>query len=233
MASDAPTSPIRFFVMDTLLGGQHDTECDVVEPENVGPAPTCPECGVFVGALTWLPPYRVELELYGKDFADLVDCSGDDLLVTERFAEDFKAEGLTGLSGFHPVEVVRVVRKRPGPKPGPPPRYLAVTTAYGGPALDMERSRIKGSSPMTCSWCRYVGPDAIDGLALEEGTWHGEDVFRPRGLSGTVIVSERFMRFAERHAMSHLTFIPIEKYVRDPHGLFHPRSVQLDPPARS
>ena len=54
--------------------------------------------------LTWLPPYEGELELLGKDFGDVVigPCGG--LLITERFAEDFKAEGLTGLSGFHPVE---------------------------------------------------------------------------------------------------------------------------------
>ena len=45
-------------------------------------------------------------------------------------------------------------------------------------------------------------------------------------------MSERFMRFAERHAMSHMTFVPIEKYVYDPSGLFYPRSVQTDPPGR-
>ncbi|HLL52959.1 MAG TPA: hypothetical protein VK447_05395, partial [Myxococcaceae bacterium] len=126
--------------MDTLLGGQHDVEFSDIEPTNLGPAPLCPQCGGIRGALSWLPPYRVELEVYGKDYGDLLNGPGNELLVTERFAEDFKAEGLKGLSGFHPVEVVRVLRKRPGPKPGPPPRYLAVTAAYGGPALDMERS---------------------------------------------------------------------------------------------
>jgi hypothetical protein len=223
---------MRFFVMNKLLGGLHDTECSDIEPINLGPAPRCPQCGDVVGLLTWLPPYRVELELYGRDYGAVLDGPCHALVVTQRFADDFQAQGLTGLSGFHPVEVVRVIRKRRGPKPGPPPRYFTVMTEYGGPALDMERSRIKGTSPMTCSWCRYVGPDAIDGLALEEGTWHGEDVFRPRGLSGTVLVTERFMRFAERHAMSHMTFVPIEKYVRDPHGLFYPHSTQTDPPGK-
>jgi hypothetical protein len=41
------------------------------------------------------------------------------------------------------------------------------------------------------------------------------------------------MRFAERHATSHLTFVPLEKYVWDPHGLYHPRATQTDPPGRS
>jgi hypothetical protein len=78
-----------------------------------------------------------------------------------------------------------------------------------------------------------VGADAIDGFVLEPGTWRGEDVFRPRGLWGTITTSERFMRFAERHAMRHMTFVPIEKYVWDPSGLYYPRSTQTDPPNRS
>ncbi|HLL54899.1 MAG TPA: hypothetical protein VK447_15195 [Myxococcaceae bacterium] len=180
---------------------------------------------------TWLPPYRVELELYGKDFGEVV-MDGRDLLITERFAEAFKAEGLTGLVGFHPVDVVSVHRKRPGPKPTGHPRYLFVTSAYGSPAVDPKHSRIKGSRPMKCEWCRYVGAEAIDGIAVETGTWKGEDVFRPRGLTGTTIVSERFMRFAEGHAMGHITFVPIEKYVWDPAGHFYPRPVQTDPPGR-
>ncbi|MBN1208892.1 MAG: hypothetical protein JXB05_28800 [Myxococcaceae bacterium] len=75
--------------------------------------------------------------------------------------------------------------------------------------------------------------DAIDGLALEAGTWKGEDVFRPRGLWGRIIVSARFMHFAERHAMSHMTLVPLEKYVWDPLGLYYPRPLQLEPPSRS
>jgi len=218
--------------MEKLLGGQHDTGFSKAEPANRGPAMRCPQCGGSIGMRTWQPPYRVELEVYGKEFGDLVDGPGGDLLVTERFAKDFKSEGLTGLSGFHPVEVVRVLRKRPGPKPGPPPRYLAVGVTYGRPALDVERSRILSKDAIECTWCRYRGPDAIDGLAIEEGTWDGEDVFRPRGMWGVIIVSERFMRFAENHAMSHLTFVPIEKYVWDPSGRIYPHSTQIDPPSR-
>jgi hypothetical protein len=183
--------------------------------------------------LTWQPPYRVELELHGRDFGDFMEGPGGDVLITERFAEDFKAEGLTGLSGFHPVEVVSVRRKRRGPKADPPPRYLFVTLAHGKPALDMERSRLWISKPVECSWCRYAGIDAIDGLALEAGTWSGEDVFRPRGLWGRMIISERFMRFAERHALSHMSLVPMEKYVWDPLGLYYPRPVQLEPPGKS
>lgn len=221
MASDTLFCPAPFFVMDRVLGGPHDTEFSRTS-SNIGPAPRCPQCGDIVGLLSWEPPYQGDLELYGKDFGDVLE-GASGLLVTERFAEDFKAEGLTGLSGFHPVEVKRVRRKGRGPKPGPSPKYLYVTPAYGHAALDMERSRILSKKPMTCTWCRYVGPDAINGLTLEEGTWNGEDVFRPRGMWGVIIVSERFKRFAERHAMSHMALIPMEKYVWDPLRLLPPQ----------
>lgn len=229
MASDVSSCPPRFFVLEKLRGGHHDTEFGT-DDLDTGPAMICPHCGNHVGLLTWLPPYRGELELYGKDYGDLMHAPCGGLLISERFAEAFKAEGLTGLSGFHPVEITRVLRKRRGLKPGPPPRYLFAMPAYGNPALDRERSRILSKKPPECTWCLNVGTDAIDGLVLEEGTWKGEDVFRPRGMWGVIIVSERFMRFAEKQAMSHLTLVPMEKYVWDPFGLYYPRPMQLDPP---
>jgi len=233
MGSEVPSKSTRFFVMEKLREGQHDAEFTQLDPVNLGDVLRCPECGDGIGMLTWEPPYRAELEVYGKTCGDFVDGPGSGLLVSERFADGFKAEGLTGLSGFHPVEVVRVFRGCPGPKPGPPPPYLFVTASYGHAALDLERSRIVSPDVLTCTWCRYRGADAIDGLALEPGTWNGDDVFRPRGLWGVLMVSERFTRFAERHAMGHMTFVPIEKYVWDPSGRIYPRSVQAHPPGRS
>ncbi len=230
MASETTSPPIRFFVLKKLNEGQHDTEFAEVDTK-YGEALRCPRCEDIVGPLGWEPPYRGELELYGKEYGDVLRAPGG-LVVTERFAKAFKAEGLKGLGGFHPIEVTRVRRKRRGPKPGPPPRYLFVTPAYGQTALDMERSRLNRNKPNPCTWCRSAGVDAIDGLALEEGTWTGEDIFRPRGLWGIIFVSERFMRFAERHAMSHFAFIPIEKYVWDPLDRYYSRSDQEQPPTK-
>jgi hypothetical protein len=231
MASDVTAQPLRFFVLEKLREGAHDTEFDETS-SNVGPGLTCPQCGGGIGMLDSLPPFQGELKLYGKDFGDLIESIGG-LLITERFAEGFKAEGMTGLSGFHPVEVTRVRRGRRGPKPGPPPSYLYVTPTYGPAALDPQRSRLRINRPRACTWCRTSNVDAIDGLAIEEGSWGGEDIFRPRGLWGVIIVSERFMHLAERYGTSHMTFVPIDKYVWDPLGVFHPYAVQLQPPNRS
>ena len=85
MASDTASLHPRFFVLEKLSEGVHDTEFSTVNLQ-VGPALRCPHCGDFVSSLTWLPPFQGELELHGKTFADLIKCPGDELMATEQFA---------------------------------------------------------------------------------------------------------------------------------------------------
>jgi hypothetical protein len=215
MASELPPSP-RFFVLEDDVWGPHDTKFDKVEPANRASAPRCPRCGDPIGMKTWLPPYRVELELYGQNLGDLVDGPGYDLLISERFAEAFRTDGLTGLLGFEPVEVLRVRRKRKGPKPSTVPRYLAVTACFGRAAVDEKRSRLRRARAVTCPECRDPGMNSIHGFTLEPGTWQGEDIFRPRGLQGTLVVTERFAQFVQHHGLTNMKFTPTEELIRDP-----------------
>ncbi|MGZ3459340.1 MAG: hypothetical protein ACXU86_12655 [Archangium sp.] len=224
MASESPGSP-RFFVLKDGYRGEHDTEFTCID-DNVGEASQCPRCGRFFGALPWLPPYRVSLNLYGKELGDFVRGFAD-ALISERFAEAFRAEGLTGFEGFHPVEVVRVRRQRRGPKPTTVPRYFLVTPVFGSAAVDEARSRIRRSSPITCDWCRAGGVEAIHGFALEPGSWNGDDVFLARGLPGSFIISERFARFVAQHGFTNLSLIPTEEYVWDPRAPRPPESTPV------
>lgn len=209
-------SPPRFFALEDDMGGPNDTKFDDAEPVNRGEPPPCPKCGETIGPLTWLPPYRAELELYGQSFGDFVMSSGSTRLISERMAEAFRREGLTGLLGFHPVEVVRVRRKRKGPKPGTVARYFAVTARFGPGAIDEARSRLRRNKPISCTECRNTGVASIHGFTLEPGTWQGEDVFRPRGLQGDIVVSERFAGFVKRHGFTNMKLTPTEEYVWDP-----------------
>jgi hypothetical protein len=178
---------------------------------------------------TWLPPYRVVLELYGQWLGDFIDGPGYAFLISERFAEAYRAEGLTGLLGFHPVEVVRVRRKRKGPEPHAVPSYFAVTACFGRGAVDEARSRIRRSEPITCAECRSAGVDSVHGFALEPGTWQGEDVFRPRGKRGSLVVSERFAALVQRHGFTNMKLTPTEEYVWDPDGKGPPASPHVEP----
>lgn len=222
MVSELSVSP-RFFVLQKgAIGSRYDVDADKAEPVNCEEGADCPRCGYPIGMMRWLPPYRIELLLHGEELGDYLESSGDDLLVSERFVQAFREEGLTGLEGFHPVEVVRVRRKRRGARPSHAPHYLAVTACFGRAAVDVERSRIRYAQPPTCEECRSEGVDSIHGFTLESGTWQGEDIFRPRGLQGRLVVSERFARFVERHGFTNMRLTPTEELVSDPLGLGPP-----------
>jgi hypothetical protein len=216
MASE-PSGSSRFFVLEKdAIGSRYDVDVEKAEPVNREEGVACPRCGDPIGMMKWLPPYRVELFLHGEELGDFIEAPGDDLLVSERFVQAFRAEGLTGLEGFHPVEVVRVRRKRRSLNPFQVPHYLAVTACFGRAALDLARSHIRYDEPPKCEECRYTDKRAIYGFALEPGTWQEEDIFRPRGMQGRLVVSERFARFVERHGFTNMVLIPTEKLVWDP-----------------
>ncbi|HYO58376.1 hypothetical protein [Archangium sp.] len=220
MASEASTSP-RFFVLEEgAIGSRYEVDIEKAEPVNRADAPRCPRCGDIIGSLTWLPPYRVELELYGEELGDYIRGTGYERLISERFAEAFRAEGLTGLEGFHPVEVLRVRRMRKrSRKPLTVPRYYVVSPCFGRGAVDQVLNRVRVSNPPTCTECRSTGVDAINGFVLEPGTWAGEDIFRPRGMQGDIVVSERFKGFVERHGLTNMVLTPTEQFVWDPSNL--------------
>ncbi len=226
MASEVPEAP-RFFVLGHDMHGPHDTDFDKIEPVNLGEAPECPRCHGALGSLSWQPPYRVELELYGQGLGDFVEGPGSSFLISERMAEAFQSEGLTGLQGFHPAEVLRVRRKRKGPKPGNMPRYVVVDAGFTRATVDVAHSRLRYGKPITCPECRTEGVDSIHGFTLEPGSWQGEDVFRPRGVSGTLLTSERFATFVAHHGLTNMKLTPTEKYVWDPRRLGPPTEPPL------
>jgi uncharacterized protein DUF1629 len=215
VASEVDPTP-RFFALEHDMFGPYDTQFDKADSANSANAPRCPRCNRVLGMRIWLRPYRGDLELYGKDFGDFVETSGYEVLISERMAKAFQEEGLTGFSGFHPLEVVRVRRKRKGPLPAVVPRYFVVTACFASAAVDVARSRLRYSKPVTCPECRAAGMDSVHGYVLEPGTWKGEDVFRARGIAGTITVSERFARFVERHGLTNMKLTPTEEHVRDP-----------------
>ena len=217
MVSESSESPRFFVLQEGASGSRYEVDIEKAEPVNRAEAPRCSRCGDIIGLLQWLPPYRVELELYGEELGDYMRCPGYERLISERFAESFRAEGLTGLEGFHPVEVVRVRRRgKRALKPLTVPRYFVVWPCFGRGAVDVVLNRVRVSMPPTCAECRATGINAINGFVLEPGTWGGEDIFRPRGMQGKVVVSGRFKDFVERHGLTNMVLTPTEQFVRDP-----------------
>lgn len=184
------------------------------ETIRTGDAPTCPQCGGHIGMLTWLPPYEGELECWGREFGDIVPkVNGQDLLISERFKVLYEEFGLTGLTGFDPVEILRV-KKRYRRMHGELPKYFRVDAARSRAAVDQRRSGYVWKVPPTCDECRLARDwRRKEAIIIEPGTWSGEDIFVPRG--GPLLVSARFKEFCETHQIRNAILIPSEQYWSD------------------
>jgi hypothetical protein len=160
----------------------------------------------------WLPPFRVEIELYGREFGDvLTGFGGSALLVSPRFEDVLRSERLTGLDGFEPVEVVKV--SSPRGVAGTPPAYRRVDVSPSETAIDVERTGIKRIAPIECPHCLNSDVNRIHSVVIDEATWGGEDVFMPRGIPGLITVSEHFREVCVDNEITNATLVPAHEYV--------------------
>lgn len=179
-----------------------------------GPAPTCAACDGFIGKLTWLPPYRIELETWGREYGD-VDQPGNDLIVSDRFIDMFRKEDLQGLTTFDPVEVIRILHRRKKPQEAPP-CYFKSTVKRTATTVDQEASGFEWEdSGSVCPVC-LTGQllKRFRRIIIRPETWSGEDVFFPKG-SSQVIVTERFKAGFELAGLRGGVFFPAEDYGYD------------------
>lgn len=211
---------MRFYVLKNpeIEESTATTDFVDVDPVNLGKSPRCEACGKPIGSRIWLPPYRVELEIWYKAYGDISIGTGNNMLVSERFKTLYEESGLTGLYGFDPVEVVRVKRfgKAKGFKAKPPP-YYRVSVVRSKAAIDISKSLLRDEPGETCPVCRS-GDWAVMRIlrvVLEPSTWSGEDIFIARGLPGTYITTERFKTFCEKNNIANAVLIPAEEYRND------------------
>lgn len=205
---------MQFYELEQSPGGDAEICYSEEEGYNQGDAVSCPTCGGTISMLSWLPPFRVELELHGKEFGDFAFApAANDILVSQKFHDVYYDHKLTGLSGFDPIEVLRIKsRKRQLPKP---PTYFRVSVSYGSSALDLAASGFEWHEPPKCDHCREATKTRWQRLALEEGTWSGKDAFRPRGMSAAVMVSQRFKDACEQNGITNAFFTPAEQAGHD------------------
>lgn len=203
---------MRFFVLARPEVEQASAEADVFTSSltAVGDAPRCPVCGRLIGMLRLVPPVRVELRAWGRELGDILFMTGDERLVSERPLGQFRAGGLTGLEDLRPVEIVKL---RPRGRVAAPPRYVCCRVARGRAVVDDVASGLVRERRRDCAEYRFGG--TIKGarrVILEPGSWSGEDVFKARGLPGTVLVSERFKALCNQERATNCVLIPAEEY---------------------
>lgn len=204
----------RFYVIEGLRQRETWHEAGFVKetPVNRGPAPRCGTCGSPLGARRWLPPHRVELELVGKEFGDVVFGPGDTFLVSDRFKDLYCRFDLTGLRGFDPVEIVRI--KRESRSRSMPPEYFAVQPTKVS-LIDHIRSGFRWKEQREpCAECGIAGRTwtAFDRLVIREDTWLGQDFFSPIGAWNGLMASARVREVHEEQNIRNLVLIPAEEF---------------------
>jgi hypothetical protein len=214
---------VRFYELRKWARGDAETCFSEQKGYRQGDAARCPVSGAAVSMLTWLPPFRVELELYGKHFGDLALDVGNSFLVSQKFRQAYYQDGLTGLVGFDPVEVTKVKIKSRRKIQSRPPMYFRVSVMRGQAALDMAASGFEWVEPPTCPQCRTGNIKRWKRLALEPATWTGEDAFLPWG-SNSIVVSQRFKDACERHRIKNAVFTSAEEAGHD----FYPGETGTD-----
>lgn len=188
--------------------------------ENIGESQKCPVCGGAVGMRRWLPPHRVKLSSANpKKWGDFVWGAGFLLMVSSKFKDIYEREQLSGIEEFsNPVEIVRVGKLKSGQFSTSPPLYHLIHVPWGGANQNDTASGLTHEKPkaIVCNYCRVgVSWRKQEGVIIEEGSWNGKDIFKPRNAPVPYMVSERFKHVAEDYQLSNIWMIPTDRFCYD------------------
>ena len=207
---------MRFFLLKNpkLPGDSRVTDFVQADGSKMGQAPRCAKCGNFIGMIPLMPPVRVEIDMWGDRFGDFAFGPGDELLVARPILEKLKAASMIGLEIVGEAEIVKISTHQ---KTGEiPPCYYCCRPVRSSAIVDDVKSGFVWQHAWTCDLCR-LGRNLIRGrrIALISGSWSGEDIFFPRGLSGRVLVSEKFKDVVEHAEASNCVLVPAEEFSFD------------------
>lgn len=210
---------VMFYILESPKATMHQhlaiTDYSNSDNARLAEPPKCGRCGRFIGMMVWCPPFQVEIETWGNEYGDIAFGPGYDLLVSERFMTMFKRAGLTGLQGFEKVDVIRTVRHGTLKKAGNPD-YYRVEVVYSRATVDLALSGIEYGSADICEECRRGGNlRRVRRLVLEKGSWTGEDVFRPRGMRGIIMTSDRFNTWFNASRINNGILVPALEFSVD------------------
>jgi len=175
----------------------------------------CEVCGKLMGNLSWLPPYKAELEFWGREAGDVAFRTAEGFLVSHRFKELYEKTDLKGLNGFIKVEIVKIKRhKRKYPEIIPDYYYVRVPISHA--KLDFEASGVVFTGEFICEGCKSGRGvyKSIERIVIEEGTWSGEDIFIARGLWGSFLTTERFKDFYINNNFKNGEFLETENFYK-------------------
>lgn len=216
----------KFFVLESeegIMFGRRWAYAEILSYDNSGDSQKCPVCGGAVSLRRWLPPHKIKLSSAKPEkWGDFVWGAGFPLLVSCRFKEIYDKEGLSGISDFSSsVDVVRMGTLKSGQFPNPPPIYHLIHVPWGGANQDDIASGLIRELPekVKCTYCRSgFSWKKQDRIVIEENSWDGSDIFKPRNAPVQFMVSERFKHIVDKYEFKNIWLIPAEYYSYDERG---------------
>jgi hypothetical protein len=203
---------MEFYVIENKRFISRYAYAEEVEPIKYGDPDYCNVCGKPLNIKKWLPPYKVVLEK--PVFGDFIYGSFSEMLVSERFMNEYKMSGLKGIISFHPVEIVKVKNKK-NTHPTPP-QYFKIQIIRSETAIDEKASGFKrefSGEDIYCKFCQNGGIiKSFKGIFIKESSWTGEDVFYAKGLSGTIFATQYFADFLMKYGFSNIELIKSKQY---------------------
>lgn len=168
----------------------------------------CPLCGKPISLLKWLPPR--EIGLTNTRFPDRIDCwLNERLVVSERFVKCYFEEGLTGITLFEPLCVVKVSHNRRNEMP---PKYYTANIPYSSIIrIDKKATLTHGVPRGQCDLCNPMGLNASnppDKLCLDTSSWDGTSIVYVYSVG--VVMSQEFHDFVSKNHLTNFPFKPVE-----------------------
>ena len=204
----------NFYVLGTIPVGPYHTTFLPIKPNHLADPPRCPECEGYLGMMVWLPPYRATVIASFSKLGDVTSELGYDVLVSERFRRAWEERNLKGIKEFAQLERLRI---RPPRLAKPGIAYYQIRPETFGTSVDFTGSHFKYGGIITCTTCKTM-PDfkSVRGFRIEPSSWTGEDMFRPWGFRGTVVVTDRVRQLRDDYDLKNVELTPIEEYSYPP-----------------
>ena len=192
-------------------------EADSTEPQTryqavdarFAPGEKCAACG-DAGPTQWSSPYRVKLIASGVLLSDVAFGPRTDLLVTREFQSFWQAHGLSGLSGFEPVDVVDVSANTTFT--GEERAYLHCAVERTEGWIDDKESEVERTGGRTCPQCGNGGVlKHLRRVVLKNLPWRLPDLFLVKCLPIAVLASPRFAKALGKSALTGCELVAAEQ----------------------
>lgn len=209
---DSPNKTPQFYALERRVDPLGQAALDFYNQGSRLPAKDCPQCGKHLTSLLMGPPYSVELDYLVPGTADFVMGVGSEFLISQRMLEEVKRQALKGLEYLGPASIVSVnlSKKRLS---GLNPRFHCVRPVLSRAFVDDVSSELVKEPAWTCSECRLGGlTKRMKRLVINCESWGNEDVFVARGLTGTVVVSQRFADLCRGFVLCGCAVVRAEDY---------------------